>query len=128
VLQCVAVRCSVLHCVAVCCGVLRCVAVCCSVVQCICCENRQCSAACCSVLQCVAVYMLWKCFSVLQCICNLSMSLSFTHTGRYTFSNGSVYVGEFARGRMHGEGQFEFQEVCVRLHRALYMFKKEPYN
>jgi len=106
----------VLQCVAVCCSALQRVAVCCSALQCICCEIV-------SVVQRVAT-----CFSVLQCICNLSMSLFFTHTGRYTFSNGSVYVGEFARGRMHGEGHFEFQEVCVRLHRALYMFKKEPYN
>jgi len=57
VLQCVAVRCSVLHtakdtspvaarhplqCAAVCCSVLQCVAVCCSVLQCI--------AVCCRVL------------------------------------------------------------------------------
>ena len=34
-LQCVAVRCSVLQCVAVCCSVLQCVAVCCSVSQCV---------------------------------------------------------------------------------------------
>ena len=46
-LQCVAVRCSVLQCVAVCCSVLQCVAVCCSVLQCV--------AVCCSVWQCVAV-------------------------------------------------------------------------
>ena len=48
-LQCVAVRCSVLQCVAVCCSVLQCVAVSCSVLQCI--------AVYCSVLlYCVARY------------------------------------------------------------------------
>ena len=75
-LQCVAVRCSVLQCVAVCCSVLQCVAVCRSVLQCVavCCGVLQshlgsnhelmlravgcvaeCVAACCSVLQRVAV-------------------------------------------------------------------------
>jgi len=65
VLQCVAVRCSVLQCVAVFtatsiiqnlevwCGFLfcLCVAVCCSVLQCVamCCSALQCVAVCCSV-------------------------------------------------------------------------------
>ena len=68
VLQCVAVRCSVLQC----CNVLQCVAVCCrgvcvfdvddmiyscSVLQCVamCCRVLQCVAFCCSELQRVAV-------------------------------------------------------------------------
>ena len=92
-LQCVAVRCSVLQCVAVCCGAshtskegvggysdtvccsaLQCVAVCCSALQrvavlCIAVTRKwgvvvtRCVAVCCSVLQCVAV-----CCSVLQCL------------------------------------------------------------
>ena len=45
--QCDAVRCSVLWSVAVCCSVLQCVAKCCSVSQCV--------AVCCSALQYVAV-------------------------------------------------------------------------
>jgi len=87
VLQCVAVRCSVLHCVALCCSVydfelirhkciilnslcrnssvLQCIAVCCSALQCV--------AGCCSVLQCVAVYCgvlhgVTVCCSVRQCV------------------------------------------------------------
>jgi len=50
VLQCVAVRCSVLQCAVVCCSVLQCVAVRCSVLQCV--------AVCCSVLQCVTVVQI----------------------------------------------------------------------
>ena len=56
VLQCVAVRCSVLH---VYHSVLQCMAVCCI----ICCSVLQCVAVCCSVLRCVAV-----CYSVLLCV------------------------------------------------------------
>jgi len=80
VLQCAAVRYSVLQRVAACCSVLQSngslyrhthwgvcfgfsaqpfvnVAVCCSVLQCVavCCSVLQCAAVCCSVLQCVAV-------------------------------------------------------------------------
>jgi len=66
VLQCVAVRCSVLQCVQcvpVRCSVLQCVAVSCSVLQCVavCCSVLQCVAVCCGVLQCVIV-----CRSVMQ--------------------------------------------------------------
>ena len=53
-LQCVAVRCSVLQCAAVCCSVLQCVAVWCSVLQCVAerCNVLQCG---CSVLQCAVL-------------------------------------------------------------------------
>jgi len=56
-LQCVAVRCSVVHCVAVWCSVLWRGAVCCSVLQCgaVCCSLVQCVAVWCSALQYVAV-------------------------------------------------------------------------
>jgi len=55
-LQCHAVRCSVLQrvlqCAAVCRSVLQCVAVCSSMLQCVavCCSVLQCVAVCCSVL------------------------------------------------------------------------------
>jgi len=79
VLQCAAVRCSVLQRGAVCCRVLQCVAgngrtwhklaqerplaVCCSVLQCVAvpCSVLQCVAACCSVLQSIGLQ-----FSVMQ--------------------------------------------------------------
>ena len=72
-LQCVAVRCSVLQCVLQCVAVWAAVSsaslhlgfvyllpllhLCCSVLQCVavCCSVSQCVAVCCSVLQCVAV-------------------------------------------------------------------------
>ena len=53
VLQCVAVRCSVLLCVALCCSVSQCVAVGCSVLQCV--------AVCCSALRCV-IHSYYKSF------------------------------------------------------------------
>ena len=52
-LQCVAVRCSVLQCDDVCCSALHCAAVCCSVLQC-----GAFMAVCCSALQCNAVYCI----------------------------------------------------------------------
>ena len=54
-LQCVAVRCSVLQRAVVCCRVLQSVAVCCSVLHrvAICCNVLQCVAVCCNALQCV---------------------------------------------------------------------------
>jgi len=64
VLQCVAVRCSVLQCVVMCYSVLQCVAVCCSVVSCVAARYivlRR-NAVCCCVLLCVAV-----CCHVLRC-------------------------------------------------------------
>jgi len=94
VLQCVAVRCSVLRCVAVCqisrpstsnrlehlgqmshlfrlsicCSVLQCVAVCYSVLQCVavCCSKMQFVLVCCIVLQGVAVYCSVLCICVAQ--------------------------------------------------------------
>jgi len=65
VVQCGAVRCSVLQCVAVRYSVLQCVTVCCSALQCVAVRYSvlQCVTVCCSVLQCVAV-----CYSVLQCV------------------------------------------------------------
>ena len=32
--------------------------------------------------------------------------------GAYTFANGTVYVGQFHQGHMHGEGKFEFPETA----------------
>jgi len=78
VLQCVAVRCSVLHisiveegtskscsvlqCAAVCCSVLRCVAVCCTFLLLRrACQELRCVEVCCSVLRCVA-----GCYRVLR--------------------------------------------------------------
>ena len=71
VLQCAAMYCSVLQCIAVCCSVLQCAAVCCSVLQCVaeCCSVWQCIAVHCSVLRCVAV-----CCSVLQCVVYMYIS------------------------------------------------------
>ena len=46
-LQCVAVRCSVLQCFEVCCSVLQCVAVCCSVIQERLFKRTQCAACAC---------------------------------------------------------------------------------
>ena len=82
-LQCVAVRCSVLQCIAVCCNVLlpresviwQSQLACCSVLQCVavCCGVLRCVAVCYSVLQYVAV-----CCSVLQCVavCSCLMKVS----------------------------------------------------
>jgi len=76
VLQCIAVRCSVLQLIKskadttakalVCCRVLQCVALCCIVLQCaaVCCSVLQCVVGCCSVLQCVAVCCNVLCVSI----------------------------------------------------------------
>jgi len=94
VLQCVAVRFSVIHtnvyghlrCVAVCCSVLQCDAVCCSVVQycASCCSMLQCVAACCSVLQCVAV------------CCSVSCTHMLSHMKRTSLQQHSVLHIQFS--------------------------------
>jgi len=84
VLQCVAVRNSVLQYVAVCCsvsssdtndgiGTPMCVmnrVKCCSVLQCVavCCSVLQCVAVCCSVLQCVAVCCSASVMNRVKCV------------------------------------------------------------
>ena len=68
-LQCGAVRCSVLQCDAACCSVLQRVAACCAksnvhlLEHDASCKTTCCVAVCCRVLQCVAV-----CCSVVQCV------------------------------------------------------------
>ena len=87
-LQCVAVRCSVLQCVAVRCCVLQCVAVCCSALQCVAvhCKALQCVAVRCSVLQCVAA-----CRNVLQCVARRIPDHHATHTHSHTHTLAYKY-------------------------------------
>jgi len=120
VLQCVAVRCSVLQCVAhIYCphaqkvlSLLR-VAVCCSILQCV---AVQC-IACCSALQIVAV----RC-SVLQCVNLFSMCLCVAATPRSLFDR----ITSVATGR--SDTLFPQKETSLSAERDVYNFVEDVFG